>query len=95
VRNQKFQLLPIWCVCQPWICESECLSTIPFARNTDANAHILSQLDTLKDAAARIGTMISSDSVHDVLTNKERDTLSEAVVSLRTVVCIVYWIEVN
>jgi len=28
---------PLWRVCQPWIHESECLSTIPFARNTESN----------------------------------------------------------
>ena len=71
MRNQKLQLLSLWCVCQPWIREGKCLSIIPFARNTDANAHILSQLDTLQDAAACIGSMISGDSVHNVLANNE------------------------
>ena len=30
----KISNAPLWRVCQPWIHERECLSTIPFARNT-------------------------------------------------------------
>jgi len=33
--KQKLQLLSVCRVRQPWIRENECLSTIPFARNTD------------------------------------------------------------
>ena len=36
-RNQKNLNNPLWRVSQPWIHESECLSTIPFARNTEYN----------------------------------------------------------
>ena len=36
---------PLWRVCQPWIHESECLNTIPFARNTAPTVKLYWALD--------------------------------------------------